>query len=281
MIENILNNPINFPTLLAQELPKSSNFFCSFVIIRGIAYSGGNFLNTRQLVCEIFHRIFILSPPHKILRRTIGPSAFQWGSIYPIFSTLGCITLVYSIISPLILPLTSVSFIFVIFSFKYLLMYQYNTENKSETFGKLYLQGLLQLYAGLYFLELCLLGLFSITNRYDLVVGMLILIFFTVVFHYKVVNISSFECSFVGSKGGKPKNTNNVEETMKSFKESQYQEYRLPKVDCKRNLKKIWIPYDNHMIARKQEKDLFSRFGLLCNIDKCGINDEGSIYFYI
>lgn len=274
VIENILDNPTNFPTLLAQELPKSSNFFCSFVIIRGVSYAGGNFLRVKQLSFELFRKSFILSPPHKKLKVMRTSLSFQWGSIYPIFSILGCITIIYSVIAPLILPLASISFLFVNISFQYMFLYQFNTENKSETYGKLYLHGLIQLYAGMYFLELCLLGLFSIGSRYDLVVYMLILITGTAVGHSKFIKFAAYEHSFTNTKTKLDSvGDNNVD----THRNDSIHQYQFPKINYNKNLRKIWIPCDKYGIAKEQQSILFQLFGLICDIDKCYINDDGSV----
>lgn len=154
------------------------------------------FLQFKQLSLELYRIIFTLSPPHKKLKTLKSSLSFKWRSIYPIFSILSCITLIYSVIAPLILPLACISFSIVNLSFQYLFIYEYNIENKSETFGKLYLHSLLQLYSGIYFLELCLLGLFSIGNRYDLVIYMLILLLRTVIVHSKSIKHSTHAYAF-------------------------------------------------------------------------------------
>lgn len=274
VIENILDNPTNFPTLLAQELPKSSNFFCSFVIIRGVSYAGGNFLRVKQLSFEIFRKSFTLSPPHKKLKVMRTSLSFQWGSIYPIFSILGCITIIYSVIAPLILPLACISFLFVNLSFQYMFLYQFNSENKSETYGKLYLHGLIQLYAGMYFLELCLLGLFSIGSRYDLVIYMLILIIGTAVGHSKFIKFAAYEHSFTNTKTKLDGGSNSISN---GHTEGSTHKYQFPKINYNKNLKKIWIPCDKYGIAKEQQKILYQLFGLICDIDKCFIDDDGSV----
>lgn len=277
IIENILDNPTNFPTLLAQELPKSSNFFCSFVIMRGLSYAGGNFLRFKQLLLELHRIIFTLSPPHKKLKTLRTSLLFRWGSIYPIFSILSCITLIYSVIAPLILPLACISFSIVNLSFQYLFIYEYNTENKSETFGKLYLHGLLQLYAGMYFLELCLLGIFSIGNRYDLVIYMLILLICTAIAHSKFTKHSAYEFSLTSLQDNDIKPTKSEEYvSMNNY----FHTYQLPNIDYTKNLNKIWIPYDDYGVANEQKDTLYKLFGLICDIDKSYMGEDGHINFY-
>ena len=277
IIENILDNPTNFPTLLAQELPKSSNFFCSFVIMRGLSYAGGNFLRFKQLLLELYRILFTLSPPHKKLKTLRTSLLFKWGSIYPIFSILSCITLIYSVIAPLILPLACISFSIVNLSFQYLFIYEYNTENRSETFGKLYLHGLLQLYSGMYFLELCLLGIFSIGNRYDLVIYMLLLLIGTAILHSKFIKHSTYTYSFRDLRGNDKTPIKSVEYVPIN---DYLHAYQLPKIDYSKNLNKIWIPYDNYGVAKEQKDTLYQLFGLICDTDKSYMGEDGYIKFY-
>ncbi|KAG0657026.1 hypothetical protein C6P44_004804 [Monosporozyma unispora] len=277
VIENVLDNPTNFPTLLAQELPKSSNFFCSFVIMRGVSYAGGNFLRIKQLSIEIFRKSFQISSPHKKLKAMRTSLSFQWGSIYPIFTILGCITIIYSVIAPLILPLSCISFTFVNLSFQYMFLYQFNSENKSETYGKLYLHGLIQLYAGMYFLELCLLGLISIGNRYDLVIYMLILIIGTAVCHSKFIKFASYDHSFTNPKNESEQGVITWDE---NYLTNCIQQFQFPNINYNKNLKRIWIPWDKYGIAEEQEDVLHLLFGIICDIDKCYIDENGCVNLY-
>lgn len=186
IIERLLNNPVSIPALLANDLPKCANFFCSFVLIRGMAYAGGNLLRIKELLFELFYYKWKRSTPHAQFKRLKTSLFFQLGSIYPIFSVLGCIGIIYSVVAPIILLLCCISFSMVFFSFSYLFKYQYNKENYSETFGKLYIQALMQLYAGIYFMEFCLLGLFTLFDQYTLSTIMLVVFALTVITHSKI-----------------------------------------------------------------------------------------------
>ncbi|QLQ81078.1 hypothetical protein HG537_0E04330 [Torulaspora globosa] len=185
VLEKIVNNPVSIPTMLANDLPKSSNFFCSFILVRGLAYSGGNLLQIKELLFEFYYRLSIYTP-HRRMKRMESIPTIQWCSVYPIFSVLGCISIVYSLISPLILPLSCIAFSLVMFSFKYLYEYQYNRGVFSGIEGRLYPSSLMQMYAGIYCMEFCMIGLFALGNCFKLCMCMILSLGFTIFAHVQV-----------------------------------------------------------------------------------------------
>lgn len=188
VVEKIVNNPVSIPTMLAQDLPKSSNFFCSFILVRGLAYSGGNLLQIKELLFEFYYRLRLYTPRQRMKRIKMIPT-FQWCSVYPIFSVLACIGIVYSVISPLILPLSCFAFSLVMFSFKYLYEFQYDQEHFSGTEGRLYPSSLMQIYAGVYCMEICMIGLFALGNCFKLSISMIVTLGLTITAHVKIYRL--------------------------------------------------------------------------------------------
>lgn len=164
IVEGLVNNPVSIPNILATNLPKCSNFFFSYVIIRGLSYFGNNLLHIYGLLCNYCVYPYIDITPRQKFQRLSNLPVYKWGSIYPTFAVLASIGLIYSILSPLILVFCILSFSLVLLSFKYTLKYQYSTESISENYGQHYPKLLFQLYSGIYFLELCLIGLFALSR---------------------------------------------------------------------------------------------------------------------
>lgn len=164
IVEGLVNNPVSIPNILATNFPKCSNFFFSYVIIRGLSYFGNNLLQVYQLFCNVFVYPYIDFTPRQKFNRISSPPHYRWGSVYPTFAVLGSIGLVYCILSPLILVFCIVTFLLVLFSFKYTLRYQYSMENVSENYGQHFPTALFQLYSGVYFMEVCLIGLFALSR---------------------------------------------------------------------------------------------------------------------
>ncbi|KAI0463250.1 hypothetical protein LJB42_003271 [Komagataella kurtzmanii] len=167
VFQNLLQNPISIPKLVASDLPKASNFFFSFIVVRGLAYSGNLLLQLNQLLHKVIIFKFRTGTPRQRFKILVTLPKQYWGSIYPFFSLIGSIGLAYSILSPLILIICTVIFSVVLFSYKHCLLYVVDYRNESETFGKLYTVALRQLYAGVYCLEICLVGFFFLVGDHD------------------------------------------------------------------------------------------------------------------
>lgn len=90
-IEQIRNNPAQVPTILASNLPQSSNFFFSYMMLQALSVSGGALVQIASLF-----RWFILGPisdntgRQKWQRQTHLPDV-NWGSFFPVYTNLACI----------------------------------------------------------------------------------------------------------------------------------------------------------------------------------------------
>ncbi|CAR26461.1 hypothetical protein ZYGR_0H02710 [Zygosaccharomyces rouxii] len=270
VVERILYNPVSIPTLLAHDLPKSSNFFCSFVLIRGMAYSGGNLIQLKELLFELFYYKITMYNPHKRWKRMRNIPIFQWGSIYPIFSVLGCIGIIYSVIAPLILPLCCIAFALVLFSFKYLFIYQVEEGTPSETFGRLYPQALMQLYAGVYCMEFCMMGLFALSNSYKLCTCMVVAFALTIVAHFKISEM------YLSKVHGSPFQTHSqFFDKYDRLEENLNKEFKIPFADGKHNAC-LWLPQDDAGITGR-ESAIFTREEITCDLEKCFLSPCGDI----
>lgn len=273
VVERILYNPVTIPTLLAHDLPKSSNFFCSFILIRGMAYSGGNLIQLKELLFELFYYKFTIYNPHKRWKRMKKIPIFQWGSIYPIFSVLGCIGIIYSVIAPLVLPLCCIAFTLVLFSFKYLFIYQTEKGTPSETFGKLYPQALMQLYAGVYCMEFCMMGLFALSNSYKLCTSMIVAFILTIIAHFKISQV------YLSKVHGSPFQTDSsFTDKYGELEENLDTEFKIPFADGESNAC-LWLPLDDFGITEKEVSILTSK-EVRCDLEQCSLSPYGNIILH-
>lgn len=82
-VQKILDSPGSATTLLAENLPKASNFFISYFIIQGLSIAAGNLLNIGTLLgIKVLGRILDKSP-RKMFDRYIKLTGQGWGSLYP------------------------------------------------------------------------------------------------------------------------------------------------------------------------------------------------------
>ena len=163
MINDILKNPGIVLNLLAENLPKASNFYISYFILLGLSSAAGTLLNIGGFVVVVLlGRVLPGKTPRKIFDKLTKLSAPSWGSEFPKWTNLGVIAITYSGIAPLILGFSSVGFTLIYIAYRYNFLYVYETA--IDTKGEAYQKALRQLLTGVYLSEICLIGLFAIST---------------------------------------------------------------------------------------------------------------------
>lgn len=264
MFEKILNNPTTLPDLLAGNLPKSSNFFFSFILIRGLAYFGGNLIQLKELLSETCYHSLFTKTPRRVRRRMRQLTNNTWGSVYPLFSTLASIGIVYSVIAPLMLIFATAAFFLVQFSSKCRLNQQQYSCGYSDTFGRLYPQALLQLYAGIYCLEICLVGLFALSNCYRLVFLMALTFIFTILAHFHISTSYKSRIEFLPLIRDRNPPLNG------SFRKKNLFPFSPQK-------RELWIPWDIFDTSEKQCSVIKQNYGIAYGSHGCVIDITGDL----
>ncbi|KAF1917662.1 hypothetical protein BDU57DRAFT_514015 [Ampelomyces quisqualis] len=187
VINDVLNNPGSVLTLLAENLPKASNFYISYFILLGLASAAGTLLNIGGFVVVVLlGRVLPGKTPRKIFNKLTKLSAPGWGSEFPKWTNLAVISITYSGIAPLMMGFAVVGFSLIYVAFRYNFLYVYETN--LETKGAAYQKALKQLLTGCYLSEICLIGLFAISTADNPQAAgplaiMCLLLFITLVFH--------------------------------------------------------------------------------------------------
>ena len=101
-VQAILQDPKSATTLLAQNLPKASNFFISYFIIQGLSIAAGNLLSIGSLITMVVLGRFLDKSPRKMFDRYVKLTGQGWGSLYP---RLGNIVIICEFLSQLFYPL--------------------------------------------------------------------------------------------------------------------------------------------------------------------------------
>ena len=183
VVTQIIEEPTSALSLLSNNLPKSSNFFISYIILNGFSVAGGTLF---QIVAFILFYVF--SFMDKTVRskynryNSIGGQL--WGTLYPGYEVLATISIAYSIISPIILLFTFVSFLFLFIT--YLNTLNYVNGIGIEMMGKSYPRAIFHLFVGLYLGEICLIGLFAVSKSWGCIVLEAIFTGFTVLAHVQM-----------------------------------------------------------------------------------------------
>ncbi|KAI4220131.1 MAG: hypothetical protein L6R40_008693 [Gallowayella cf. fulva] len=150
----------SFAALLALNLPKAANYFLSFIVLQALSVSAGALLQVGRLIR------FALAPvldctARDVWERLRKPQT-KWGIFFPVYTNLAVITLIYSVVTPIILILSIVAFVsfWIVQRYNVLHVATFNT----DTGGLAYVRALFHLFVGLYFMEVYLIGLFFLVR---------------------------------------------------------------------------------------------------------------------
>ncbi|KAL5361412.1 hypothetical protein BJX96DRAFT_84597 [Aspergillus floccosus] len=148
MVPDIVQNVQSVPQILADNLPKASNYFYSYLLLQALTQS---VMVLFRLPESLWIRI------HRHACRSL-PKTIRWSLLYPVLTNLLCICIIYAIISPLILVVGVAVFAVLWLVYAYQAVYVLDTD--VETAGLLYWQALNHLFLGAYTMNIFLVGLF-------------------------------------------------------------------------------------------------------------------------
>lgn len=177
----IIDDPGSAMTLLAQNLPKASNFYIAYFLLQGLMTPAMSLLQIGPLILSKALK-FLQNTPRKKWEKYNTLSMPSWGVVYPPLQLLVCIFIIYSIISPLILLFSTFTFGMLYLGYLYLIVYVYG-QPQIDMRGRNYPKALFQTFVGLYLAEICLLGLFIMAKTWGPVVLEAIVLGVTVCVH--------------------------------------------------------------------------------------------------
>ena len=155
----------SFPNYLAQTLPKSANYFFTYMILQALSTSSGQLLQIGTLlVWYILARILDNTARAKWRRNTQLPDV-TWGSYFPVYTNFACIALIYCVVAPLISIFAIITFSLLWYANRYNMLYV--NRFRTDTGGVLYPRAINQTFTGLYVMELCMIGLFFLAEDED------------------------------------------------------------------------------------------------------------------
>ncbi|KAK5212168.1 hypothetical protein LTS13_007962 [Exophiala xenobiotica] len=184
-VTKLLEDPTTAESLLSQNLPKASNFYLSYFLVQSLLIGSGALAQPFSLFRFHVQRRF-LNDPRKQYTRWHRLQRIHWGSVFPVYTNLGVITLSYALIAPVVLGFAAVGVGFLHVVYRYNLIYVYDSE--IDTKGLVYPRALLQMILGLYFAEICMIGLFGLRSAIGPVVLTAILLVITVLVHISLID---------------------------------------------------------------------------------------------
>jgi hypothetical protein len=89
-IQGLVDNPISAPQVLAENLPKSANYFFSYMILQALSISSGTLLQIGAVVVIVFLRFLDTTPREKV-SRVLSRPGINWGTMIPVYTNFGAI----------------------------------------------------------------------------------------------------------------------------------------------------------------------------------------------
>ncbi|PHH62721.1 hypothetical protein CDD81_6790 [Ophiocordyceps australis] len=176
----IVQNPGSVFEILGKTLPTTSNFYISYFIVQGLTISVGVLT---QVVGMFIFRIlykFLAGTPRAMYTKWTTLSAILWGSLLPVYTNIICISLVFSVIAPIILFWSTLGLALFYFAYRYNVFFV--SESSVDTQGLIYPRALKQLFTGIYLAEICMVGLFAVVKAPGPAVLMAAFLVFTILF---------------------------------------------------------------------------------------------------
>ncbi|KAE8393186.1 hypothetical protein BDV23DRAFT_180791 [Aspergillus alliaceus] len=161
-IINNVTNVTSWPELLAENIPLSSNYFFSYMILQAMSVSAGALVQVVNLASWFILGPLLDTTARRKWARTTNLNQMQWGTFFPVYTTLASIGLIYCVISPLILVFNVITFGLFWFVYRYNTLYV--TKFRFDTGGLLFPKAINQLFTGVYFMEVSLIGLFFLVR---------------------------------------------------------------------------------------------------------------------
>ncbi|KAJ3482345.1 hypothetical protein NLJ89_g12144 [Agrocybe chaxingu] len=155
-LDDLINNPTSIPNILAENLPKASTFFLTFILLQGLTGVAGGFLQIVPLIVYYVKLFLLGSTPRSVWGIKYGMGNVAWGTTFPGITLLVVITLGYSIISPIINGLACATFFMFYQLYKYLFLYAYQQPVETDTGGLFYPKAIQHVFVGLYIQQICL-----------------------------------------------------------------------------------------------------------------------------
>ncbi|KAL2865043.1 putative DUF221 domain protein [Aspergillus lucknowensis] len=171
----ILQDPLSAKDLLAENLPKATNFYISYFLLQGLSISSLAVVQIMSVLVFKFVTTFFDGSPRRLYERWAALSTLSWGNVFPVFTNMGVIGLTYSCIAPLILGFCFIGLYLVYQAYRYNFLFVYDI--RIDTKGLVYPRALQHLLTGVYLAEICMIGLFAIKSAIG---PLLIMVLFTV-----------------------------------------------------------------------------------------------------
>lgn len=189
-IPALANNPGSAVTILAQELPKASTFFLTYIVTTTLSGAAGALLQIVGVILYYLKIHLLSSTPRSVYGIRSSMSSVAWGTLFPNITLLTVIGISYAIVSPIVNGFIFMGFSLFWFVYKYLFIYVMDLPAANETAGQFFPLAIQQVFVGVYIGQVFLAALFFFVqdaqgNQAAIAEGglMIALIILTAIFH--------------------------------------------------------------------------------------------------
>ncbi|WRT68034.1 uncharacterized protein IL334_005009 [Kwoniella shivajii] len=163
-LQNIGDTTSGLPTMLATNLPTASIFFLTFILTATFSSAAKTYSRAVPYVMYLLKGVLAGNTPRKVYMKTYKMDSFAWATVFPPICLLICISIVYSVIQPMMNLLALVAFCLLYAAYKYTLHWCADQPDASETGGMFYIKALRTVFVALYLEGICLAGLFFLST---------------------------------------------------------------------------------------------------------------------
>lgn len=186
VVSKIIDNPSSATSILAENLPKASNFYISYFLVQGLSVASSIVSQAVGFVIFTLMYKFLTGTPRGLYTKWAKLSAISWGSTMPVYSCITVIAITYAAIAPLCLGFSTIGMALFYFAWRYNVLFV--TDTGIDTRGLIYPRAIKQLFTGIYLSELCLIGLFGASVATGPLILMIVFTIFTALFHLSLNN---------------------------------------------------------------------------------------------
>ncbi|KAF9044481.1 hypothetical protein BJ165DRAFT_1481442 [Panaeolus papilionaceus] len=179
LLQDLANSPATVPEKLAQALQagQAKHFFLSYVILQGLGIMPLQLLNLGVIIPRVFYRMFLTRTPRDYAELN-APPMINYGIVYPQAILMFVITMLYSVVQPLILIFGAIYFGVGYMVYKYKLLFVFYKPYESQ--GQAWPITFIRLIWGIVIFQLFMIGIFTLRKAFILSSILVPLLFATV-----------------------------------------------------------------------------------------------------
>lgn len=162
-INEIVNEPSKLANFLAESAPRQGAFIMNFILLKGISETPLEILQIGRVVVRWVMLKFLARTKRQRDAATVGNTQFQFFRYYAISQLIALLGLIYSTISPFIIPCCLVYFIMMYIVWKYNLSFA--LYNQYEDGGMMYGGALYGTWIGLFLHLVTMIGIFGVNKN--------------------------------------------------------------------------------------------------------------------